>query len=152
MGNNRLFFAIVRMAGMSVSRRSQVMFPLSACALTLAASGGPSSRTRMPVAASNGLDITSRIALVREPPQLATTISPLSARAISTWKKGPSAASELAVPPRSTLRREISSFLGMDVLRFEDRLRHSMGASQDRRVLWRPADANLIAKLRAKEV
>ena len=66
---------------MSVSRMSQVTVPLSTIALTLAASGGPSSRTRMPVARSNGANITSRIAVVRDPPQEATTISPLSARA-----------------------------------------------------------------------
>src|SRR5262245_50224449 len=142
---------MVRMAGMSVSRISHVMFPLSACAFTLAASGGPSSRTRMPVAASNGLNITSRMALVREPPQLAITISPLSARALFAWKKGPSAASELA-PPRRTLRREIGCFLDMEVLRFDNGLMQSMAGGQDWGLLRRPADANFATKLLPEEV
>src|SRR5471030_2336642 len=76
------------MAGISVSSRSQVTLPLSTIALTLAASGGPSARTRMPVAFSNGSNITFFMAVVLVPPHDAMTISPLSARAGLARMKG----------------------------------------------------------------
>ena len=85
---------------MSVSRMSQVTLPLSTIAFTLAASGGPSSRTRIPVAFSKGANITSRIAVVRDPPQPTTTSSPLSARAGLTCRNGDASASDAPVPPR----------------------------------------------------
>src|SRR5918993_4547304 len=125
------------MAGMSVSRMSQVTEPPSTMAFTLAASGGPSSRTRTPLSRSKGWNITSRIAVVREPPQEAITISPLSARAGRTWKNGPVAA-RTAPAFRSTDLRE-----GWICLVTTAPPRSGMFGGYKRGILARPGDADL---------
>ncbi len=107
---------IVWMAGRSVSRTSQVTLPLWIIALSLAASGGPSSRTLKPVSFSNGANITSRRLLAHEPPQLTTMSSPLSARAGRARKNGPTAAAAPAAPATFTklLRVErVQSFMSV---------------------------------------